>query len=218
MMVHTPDCASLFKVRPLPWQDKIYNATLVGNTWEQLYPLRATMAAAIEAGRIPGAELMPHPGCASSQGLHHTETTAACHMDLHCCCQTVKVSSAGPASATGLDTGPDELLEAEGPKVDLLVASCLRRPAAGTRRRASCAHSHEHSCSQLLAGCLASPCCLRRYWQELPNMTSIPVAGYEVDSPLTSSRRDIYSAFVTRLQQSRICMFDSSVLRKSIAK
>ena len=49
-------------------------------------------------------------------------------------------------------------------------------------------------------------------------MTSIPVAGYEVDSPLTSSRRDIYSAFVTRLQQSRICMFDSSVLRKSIAK
>ena len=64
LMVHTPDCASQDKVRPLPWHEKRYNATLVGGTWDKLYPLRHTMATAIEAGIIHGAERLPHPGCA----------------------------------------------------------------------------------------------------------------------------------------------------------
>ena len=66
MMVHTPDCASLDKVRPVPWQQKRFNATLVGFTWAPLYPLRATIEKAVNAGLIPGGEMMPHPGCAWS--------------------------------------------------------------------------------------------------------------------------------------------------------
>ena len=50
------------------------------------------------------------------------------------------------------------------------------------------------------------------------DLASVAVSAYEVDSPLTSGLREIYSAFATRLQQSRICMFDSSVGRKSISK
>ena len=62
-MVHTPDCASKHKVQPIPWHEKLFNATLVGHAWEVLYPLRHTMDEAIGHGLIHGGEKMPHPGC-----------------------------------------------------------------------------------------------------------------------------------------------------------
>ena len=65
VLVHTPDCASLHKIRPVPWRQKSINATLIGNSWEVLYPLRHTMQQAIDAGMIHGGELLPHPGCAA---------------------------------------------------------------------------------------------------------------------------------------------------------
>ena len=82
LMVHTPDCASLHKVKPIPWTDKQFNATLIGNSWQQLYPLRHTMDDAIRSGLIHGGELLPHPGCALStilltaQGLRFILGTA----------------------------------------------------------------------------------------------------------------------------------------------
>ena len=44
------------------------------------------------------------------------------------------------------------------------------------------------------------------------------MADYKPASPLIQSATATYEAFVTRLQQSKICMFDSSIIRKSIAK
>ena len=64
LMVHTPDCADLHKVQAIPWQAKAFNATLIGNAWDKLYPLRHTMKEAIWRGLIPGGEMMPHPGWA----------------------------------------------------------------------------------------------------------------------------------------------------------
>ena len=50
------------------------------------------------------------------------------------------------------------------------------------------------------------------------DLATTVVSGYDPMSPLVSSQRAIYSSFITRLQQSRVCMFDSSIIRKSIAK
>ena len=44
------------------------------------------------------------------------------------------------------------------------------------------------------------------------------MSDYKPDAPLIQSATSTYNAFVKRLQQSRICMFDSSIIRKSIAK
>ena len=62
MWVHTPDCANEAKVTPVDWRAKAYNATLVGSTWDQLYPLRSTIENALKADLIPGGRVQPHPG------------------------------------------------------------------------------------------------------------------------------------------------------------
>ena len=62
MWVHTPDCANEAKVTPVDWAAKTHNATLVGSTWDQLYPLRSTMENALKADLIPGGRKQPHPG------------------------------------------------------------------------------------------------------------------------------------------------------------
>ena len=69
MWVHTPDCANEAKVTPVDWRAKAYNATLVGSTWDQLYPLRSTIENALKADLIPGGRVQPHPGgCPCRQG------------------------------------------------------------------------------------------------------------------------------------------------------
>ena len=42
-MVHTPDCASLHKVKPIPWADKTFNATLIGSSMEGMSRLSCTI-------------------------------------------------------------------------------------------------------------------------------------------------------------------------------
>ena len=62
MWVHTPDCANEAKVTPVDWHKKVHNATLVGSTWQELYPLRSTLENATNANLIHGARIQPHPG------------------------------------------------------------------------------------------------------------------------------------------------------------
>ena len=50
------------------------------------------------------------------------------------------------------------------------------------------------------------------------DLATTVVSGFEPDSPLVSVQRHIYNAFITRMQESRVCMFDSTVIHKSIAK
>ena len=44
------------------------------------------------------------------------------------------------------------------------------------------------------------------------------VSSYVPDSPDVHEASATYKAFVSRLQQTKVCMFDSSIIRKSIAK
>lgn len=57
MFAHIPDCADPNSALPVPWADKLVNATQIGHTWEGLYPMRGRMAAAISHGLIPGVRL-----------------------------------------------------------------------------------------------------------------------------------------------------------------
>ena len=85
-MVHTPDCASLHKVRAIPWQGKMFNATLIGYAWEPLYPLRHTMELAIGHRLIHGGEKMPHPGCglAKLACKHELQQKPAAALPMQC--------------------------------------------------------------------------------------------------------------------------------------
>ena len=84
LMVHTPDCASLHKAKPIPWAEKRFNATLVGSTSPDLYPLRATMEQALQAGLIPGGEKLPHPGFASPCWLQTVFQPPSCTEPCRC--------------------------------------------------------------------------------------------------------------------------------------
>ena len=44
------------------------------------------------------------------------------------------------------------------------------------------------------------------------------VSGYTPDAPIIQHATDTYKTFVTRLQHTKVCMFDSTIIRKSIAK
>ena len=117
MMVHTPDCANPAKMFPLDWEQRQYNASLVGSTWDVLYPLRVTMEQTIGDGRINGGSVYEHPG----------------------------------------------------------------------------------------------------YWPFASGDTR-PSMTYTPDAPVIKAATDSYKSFITRLQHSKICMFDSTIIRKSIAK
>ena len=58
MFTHIPDCADHKVAQPVPWADKLVNATQIGHTWKDLYPMRGKMAAAVSNGLIPGVR--PH--------------------------------------------------------------------------------------------------------------------------------------------------------------
>ncbi len=117
MMVHTPDCANPAKVFPVDWELKQHNASLVGVSWDALYPLRDTMRRTVQAGLIHGGSIYEHPG----------------------------------------------------------------------------------------------------YWPfELDG--SRPSTTYTPDAPVIQSATASYKSFITHMQLSKICMFDSTIIRKSIAK
>lgn len=62
LFVHIPDCANPAMAMPLPWSERATNATLVGHTWEKLYPLRPKIQAAVSQGLIHGGIEHEHPG------------------------------------------------------------------------------------------------------------------------------------------------------------
>ena len=117
MMVHTPDCANPAKVFPIDWEEKNFDASLVGFHWDLLYPLRSTMREAVLANHIHGGSVYEHPG----------------------------------------------------------------------------------------------------YWPFSHN-ASRPSATYIPDAPMVQAASDSYRSFITRMQHSKICMFDGTIIRKSIAK
>ena len=55
------------------------------------------------------------------------------------------------------------------------------------------------------------------YWPFKRN-ASRPSATYIPDAPMIQTATDSYRSFITRMQHSKICMFDSTLIRKSIAK
>lgn len=118
MMVHTPDCANPAKVFPVEWEQKEFNASLVGGSWQLLYPLRNTIKEAIKAALIHGGSVYEHPG----------------------------------------------------------------------------------------------------YWPFEGDAGSRPSSTYIPDAPVIQAATDSYKSFITRMQHSKICMFDSTIIRKSIAK
>lgn len=62
LFAHVPDCAQPTMARPIPWEQKAHNATLIGHTWDKLYPLRPRIKEAIDRGLIPGGDEHKHPG------------------------------------------------------------------------------------------------------------------------------------------------------------
>ena len=44
------------------------------------------------------------------------------------------------------------------------------------------------------------------------------VSSYVPDAPIVQRATDTYKTFITRLQHTKVCMFDSTIIRKSIAK
>ena len=57
------------------------------------------------------------------------------------------------------------------------------------------------------------------YWPFQADLahTVVP-ADYLPDAPLVANATTNYKLFVSRLQESKVCMFDSTIIRKSIAK
>ena len=57
------------------------------------------------------------------------------------------------------------------------------------------------------------------YWPFQADLAhTIVSADYLPDAPLVANATANYKLFVSRLQESKVCMFDSTVIRKSIAK
>ena len=57
------------------------------------------------------------------------------------------------------------------------------------------------------------------YWPFQADLAhTIVSADYLPDAPLVANATANYRLFVSRLQESKVCMFDSTVIRKSIAK
>lgn len=62
LFTHIPDCAVPALAQPVPWVQKIANATLIGHTWDKLYPLRPKILEAVTEGLILGGVHYEHPG------------------------------------------------------------------------------------------------------------------------------------------------------------